>query len=52
MTDGLRKIRVDVEIWFNESLRRAKITDTDYYNGKADAYRNVLTSIDEMEESV
>ena len=43
-------IRAEVESWYNESLRRAKIVDADYNNGKADAYRNVLTQIDSMEK--
>jgi len=32
----------EIEKCYNECLKRAKITDPDYWNAKADAYRNVL----------
>ena len=32
----------EIEKCCNECLKRAKITDSDYWNTKADAYRNVL----------
>jgi hypothetical protein len=33
----------EIENCYNECLKRAKIVDADYWNAKADAYRNVLT---------
>ena len=36
----------EIEKSYNECLKRAKITDSDYWNAKADAYRNVLVSLD------
>ena len=36
----------EIEKCYNECLKRAKITDSDYWNAKADAYRNVLVSLD------
>ena len=35
---------------YNECLKRAKIIDSDYWNGKADAYRNVLVILDDTLE--
>ncbi len=37
----------EIEKYYNECLRRAKITDSDYWNAKADAYRNVLVILDD-----
>lgn len=39
-----------VEKYYNECLKRANITDSDYWNAKADAYRNVLTILNSMQE--
>ena len=39
-----------IEKCYNECLKRAKITDPDYWNAKADAYRNVLTILDDTLE--
>lgn len=39
----------EIEKCYNECLTRAKITDSDYWNAKADAYRNVLTILDNLE---
>lgn len=36
----------EIEKCYNECLKRAKITDSDYWNAKADAYRNVLVILD------
>ena len=36
------KIVAEIEKCYNECLKRAKFTDFDYWNAKADAYRNVL----------
>ena len=36
------KIVAEIEKYYNECLKRAKITDSDYWNAKAEAYRNVL----------
>lgn len=40
----------EIEKYYNECLKRAKITDSDYWNAKADAYRNVLTILDDTLE--
>lgn len=39
-----------IEKYYNECLKRAKITDSDYWNAKADAYRNVLAILDDTLE--
>ena len=39
----------DIEERYNECLRRAKIVDDEYWNGKADAYRDMLTILDTIE---
>ena len=36
------KIVAEIEKCYNECLKRAKVIDYDYWNAKADAYRNVL----------
>ena len=36
----------EIEKCYNECLKKAKITDSDYWNAKADAYRNVLVFLD------
>ena len=36
----------EIEKYYNECLKRAKIIDSDYWNTKADAYRNVLVILD------
>lgn len=36
------KIVAEIEKYYNECLKRAKVIDSDYWNAKADAYRNVL----------
>ena len=36
------KIVAEIEKCYNECLKRAKVIDFDYWNAKADAYRNVL----------
>ena len=41
---------VEIEERYNECLKRAKITDSDYWNAKADAYRNVLTILNNILE--
>ena len=40
----------EIEKCYNECLKRAKITDPDYWNAKADAYRNVLAILDDTLE--
>ena len=40
----------EIEKYYNESLKRAKITDSDYWNAKADAYRNVLAILNDTLE--
>jgi len=40
----------EIEKCYNECLQRAKITDSDYWNAKADAYRNVLVILDDTLE--
>jgi len=46
----IKTIKTEVERRYNEMLKRAKITDPDYWNGKADAYRDLLSFIDTLEE--
>lgn len=36
------KIVAEIEKCYNECLKRTKVIDYDYWNAKADAYRNVL----------
>ena len=36
------KIVTEIEKCYNECLKRAKVIDYDYWNAKADAYRNML----------
>lgn len=40
----------EIEARYNESLKRAKIIDAEYWNAKADAYRNVLVIVDDTLE--
>ncbi len=35
---------------YNECLKKAKITNSDYWNAKADAYRNVLVILNDTLE--
>ena len=39
----------EIEARYNECLKRAKICNANYWNGNADAYRNVLGSLDTLE---
>ena len=39
----------EIETCYNECLKRAKIFNADYWNGKADAYRNMLVVLDTLE---
>lgn len=39
----------EIEARYNECLKRAKIIDAEYWNGKADAYRNILDVLDTLE---
>jgi len=39
-----------IENCYNECLKRAKITDPDYWNAKVDAYRNVLAILNDTLE--
>ena len=41
----MEKLYKKIESCRNECLKRAKITDKEYWEGKADAYLNVLTMI-------
>lgn len=43
-------IRAEIEKMYNLALNRAKIDDADYWNAKADAYRNALLAIDSTPE--
>lgn len=38
-----------IEKRYNECLKRAKIIDAEYWGGRADAYRNMLVVLDELE---
>ena len=40
--DKIAKIKAEIERRYNECLKRAKIVDADYWNGKADAYRDII----------
>ena len=42
-------VLVEIEKLYNECLKRAKIIDAEYWNGKADAYRDVLVVLDTIE---
>lgn len=44
------KIVAEIEKCYNECLKRAKVIDSDYWNAKADAYRNVLVILDDTIE--
>ena len=39
----------EIEKFYNECLKRAKIIDSDYWDAKADAYRNALAILDTIE---
>ena len=43
-------LAVEIEKLYNECLKRAKITDSDYWNAKADAYRNVFIILNDTLE--
>lgn len=42
-------LAANIEARYNECLQRAKIIDVEYWNGKADAYRNMLVVLDTIE---
>ena len=44
------KIVAEIEKCYNECLKRAKVIDSDYWNTKAEAYRNVLVILDDTIE--
>lgn len=44
------KIVTEIEKCYNECLKRSKVIDSDYWNTKADAYRNMLTILDDSIE--
>lgn len=44
------EIVAEIEKCYNECLKRAKFTDFDYWNAKADAYRNVLVILNDTIE--
>lgn len=41
------KIVAEIEKYYNECLKRANVIDYDYWNAKADAYRNVLVILND-----
>ena len=41
------EIVAEIEKCYNECLKRAKFIDSDYWNAKAEAYRNVLVILDD-----
>ena len=41
------KIVAEIEKCYNECLKRAKVIDYDYWNAKADVYRNVLVILND-----
>ena len=42
-------LAANIEARYNECLQRAKIIDAEYWNGKADAYRDMLVVLDTLE---
>jgi len=42
-------VMAEIEARYNECLKRAKIIDAEYWNGKADAYRDMLVTLDTLE---
>ena len=40
----------EIEKCYNECLKRAKVSEYDYWNARADAYRNVLVILDDTLE--
>ena len=40
-------LAAEIDARYNECLKRAKFTDFDYWNAKADAYRNVLVILND-----
>ena len=44
------EIVAEIEKCYNECLKRAKVIDSDYWNTKAEAYRNVLAILDDTIE--
>ena len=49
MTDK-EKIRVEIEKAYNEAQNRVKLVKDEYWEGKVDAYRNVLCIFDFMQK--
>lgn len=45
----VEQIRKEIEKCYSEALERAKIFNADYWEGKADAYRNVLIQLDSLQ---
>lgn len=45
------KIVAEIEKCYNECLKRAKVIDSEYWNAKADAYRNVLVILNDTLET-
>lgn len=39
----------EIEARYNECLKRAKIVDAEYWNGKADAFRDMLVVLDTLD---
>ena len=42
-------LAAEIETRYNECLKRAKIIDAEYWNGKADAYRDMLVVLNTLE---
>ena len=40
-------LAAEIDARYNECLKKAKFTDFDYWNAKADAYRNVLVILND-----
>lgn len=51
MTQYIDKSAVvaEIEAHYNKCLKRAKIIDAEYWNGKAAAYRDMLVVLDTLE---
>ena len=50
MTDKVKLIRKELEHCYNEAQSRVKLVKDEYYEGKVDAYRNVLCIFDSLQE--
>jgi len=50
MSKQVQQVRAEIEKCYGIALERAKKTDADYWEGRADGYRGVLCYIDSLQE--